>query len=367
MMKKIRVGIVGTGIIAKAHAEGIAACELSELTAICDIDERQMDCFEKEMCIQHMKRYTDYKKLILSGTIDAVLVCTPTVSHCEISVFAASHGIHVFCEKPLAMNQKEAQMMAETAVQNHVISMVGFAFRYIPAVAFIKSLADGGELGIIRHYRGHFYANRLAPLNHPLEWRHLETIAGSGVTGDLICHVLDMGRYITEESYKDIDKIMAFGNIVIPERFDEKNKRMVPVTAEETMTACLRFKDGMEMNLEGTRYSPFEMGFEVSGTKGSVKYNMMRYNEIEILFYETEGIYSQKNSQFYERKTIPERFIVNDKMSEGRFVRQHRAFVEAICKNENPKAVSLKGQLIRWCWITYKKYIKIQVFNLQKE
>lgn len=363
-MKKIRVGIVGTGIIARAHAEGIAVCELSELTAICDIDECQMDYFEKEMRIQHVKRYTDYRKMILSGMIDAVLVCTPTVSHCEISVFAASCGIHVFCEKPLAMNGKEADMMAEAARKNHVISMTGFAFRYIPAVAFIKSLADSGKLGKIRHYRGHFYANRLAPANHPLEWRHLEDVAGSGVTGDLICHVLDMGRYITGESYANIDKMMAFGNIIIPERFDEKSKKMIQVTAEETMTACLHFEDGMEMNLQGTRYSPFEMGFEVSGTKGSIKYNMMRYNEVEILFYETEGVYSQKNSQFYERKIIPDSFAVKDKIKEGRFVRQHQVFAEAICKNETLEADFAEGAANQAVLDNIQKAYKFQMFNL---
>lgn len=342
-MEKVRVGIVGTGIIARAHMEGIMLCGLSELTAICDIDEKQMDSFERQMNILNVIRYTDYREMILSGKIDAVLVCTPTVSHCEISVFAAEHGVHVFCEKPLAMNENEARKMAEAAGKNKVVSMTGFAFRYIPAVSYIKYLAENGKLGTIRHYRGHFYANRLAPENHPLEWRHLEKIAGSGVIGDLICHVLDMGRYITGEDYENIDKIMAFGNIVIPKRFDEQKQKMTEVTAEETMTACLRFKDGLEMTLAGTRYSPFEMGFEVSGTKGSVKYNMMNYNEVEILFYETEGIYSQKNSQFYERKIIPDGFMEKNKEIEGRFVRQHIAFAKAVRNTSKLKTDFAEG------------------------
>lgn len=74
-----------------------------------------MDRFEEALELGGIARYTDYRELILSGRVDAVLVCTPTVSHMEICVFAAEHGVHVFCGKPAAMNWEEAKRMEAAA------------------------------------------------------------------------------------------------------------------------------------------------------------------------------------------------------------------------------------------------------------
>lgn len=331
-MNKIRCGIVGTGIIAQSHAEGILEDENATITAICDTCQSQIDYFEKATGINDVTRFLGYRDMISSGMIDAIFVCTPTVSHCEIACYAAEHHIHVFCEKPLAMNKDEAKHMLDTVKENKVVHMIGFAFRHIPAAEYIKTMVDAGRIGEIRYFRGYFFANRLADINHPLEWRHLEEIAGSGVIGDLISHMLDMAHYLFCD-YDEIAKIQAAGNIVIPKRRDPISGKMKNVTAEETLAAKLTLKNNIEVLLEGSRYAPFEMGFHIAGTKGALKYNMAHYNEIEQLFYEKEGEYSQKYSQEYESCKIPEAYQ-KSKGKEGRFIRQSAAFIKAIRNGE---------------------------------
>lgn len=330
-MDKIRIGIIGTGIIARAHYEGIIKNKESILTAICDTEAEQMERFCTEMKVEGCRRFVNYRELVESGLVDAVLICTPPVSHCQIAVYAAEHKIHVFCEKPIAMNKEEAELMEKAAKENQIVAMVGFAFRYIPAVQYIKGLIDEGSLGKLRMFRGAFYANRLAPEDHPLEWRHQEELAGSGVLSDLGSHVIDLAHYFFF-NYSEIDAITASSSIVIPERINPKNGKMEKVTTDETLFADIQLKNGISILLENTRYAPFEMSFMITGSKGAVKYNMMDYAAVEEMFYEKEGVYSQKYSQVYQKKILEK-----PDAGEGRFVRQFSEFISCISEKRTPE------------------------------
>lgn len=337
----MKIGIIGTGIIARAHGEGVLLEDGLKLAAVCDTDETAMRNFLKDMGLKDCNCFTDYRKMLESGCVDGVIVCTPNVSHRAIAVCAAGHGIHVLCEKPLAMDAAEAEMMLEAAEKAGIVHMTGFAFRYIPAVAYIKELVDGGYLGKIHHFRGRFFANRLAPLDQPLEWRHREELAGSGVIGDLVSHMLDMAHYLVMD-YGDVETLSAQGQIVHPKRRDPVTGQLTDVTAEETVSVYMRLADRMEIALEGSRYSPFEMGFQITGSKGSVRYDMMHYHEPEVLFYETEGVYSQKYSQEYERTGLPEKWRAPEGKS-GRFIRQVQEFAACIREGRKPACSFKEG------------------------
>lgn len=344
----VRCGIIGTGIIARAHAEGIEKTPDATLSAICDVKPEAMDVFLSDMQIEKtsVACFTDYKELILSKKVDAIYICTPTKSHCEIACFATKHHLFVFCEKPIAMNEKEAERMVKSIEETQVVGMVGFAFRYIPAVDYIKSLINEGKLGKIRHFKGYFYANRLADEAHELEWRHLKEIAGSGVVGDLICHVADLSQYLLGWKNEELQNLHAQSDIVVPTRRNPSTGKPDEVTAEDRAVVYATTKDKVQLLFEGSRYFPFEMGFQIAGNKGALKYNMMHYNEVETIFYEKEGSYSQKYSMVYERHTIPKAFQCESDV-EGRFIRESMAFIEAVKgkrKIENDFEAGLKNQ-----------------------
>ncbi len=289
---------------------------------------------------QQVSIYTDYKDMFTSGDVDAVVVCTPVVSHKDIVLSALENNLHILCEKPMAMTSAEANEMNAAAEKTNSVASIGFAFRHIPAIQYIKTLIDDGTLGDIRHFRGYFYANRLAPKDHPIEWRHRVKQAGSGVVGDLATHVYDMFCYIARERMGDVIQVSANGDIIIPKRQNAEQKSE-DVTTEETLSVWMKTANKGEISIEGSRYAPFEFGFSIAGSKGSVKYTNYRYNEIELLTYEVEGVYSQNNAQVYKATPIPQEFLQG--VSDDRFVRQVQAFIADIVNGNQSEATFAHG------------------------
>ncbi len=299
-MKKIRIGMIGTGLIARYHAQAIGAnSDRCEIAAICDTDPEKMEAYAKDLELGEIARYTDYHRLLEHEGLDMVSVCTANDSHCEITMAAARAGIPVLCEKPLGLNAGEVRQMADACESAGVINMTGFTYRRIPALEQIKALIDRGELGRIYHYKGRFYADRMAAPDHPLEWRHLEERAGSGVLGDLASHILDMALYLLEGQSKKIRDVYADASIIYPVRKDPRTGEEVTVTSDDVCNIIAHFEDGTEVILENSRYSPFEMEIHISGLKGSVKYNLSRYDEFELMLYDSPADY------FKTFRTVP--------------------------------------------------------------
>lgn len=288
----VRVGIIGTGLIAMSHAASILQCGADcKITALCNHTQEKMDRFADMFNLKDVRKYLDYKEMIDAGELDAVSVCTSNDCHREIVIYAAEHGINVLCEKPLGMNADEVREMAEACEKAGIINMTGFTYRRIPAIAKIKKLIDDGALGHIYHYRGRFYADRLAPLDHEIEWRHLEERAGSGVIGDLASHTLDMALYLLSSQCSKVVDLLADGRVIVPYRKDKATGEMKAVTTEETCTVIGHFDSGCEMVLENSRYSPFDVEIHISGEKGDIKYNLAKYDQFELKLSESPADY----------------------------------------------------------------------------
>ncbi len=322
MEKKLRIGIVGTGLIARYHATAIHACNDScEITAICDLDPEKMDKYAIDMNLNASK-FLDYKDLINSGLIDMVSVTTANDSHKEITIYAASKKIPVLCEKPLGLNVQEVLEMADACEKYNVQNLTGFTYRRIPAIAKIKNFIDKGNLGRIYHIKGRFYADRMASASHPLEWRHLEEKAGSGVLGDLASHTLDMTLYMMENQCSKISKIYGQSGIFIPFRKDTQTGKDVPVTTDDYCNVLASFEDGTNVCLENSRHSPFDMEMHISGEKGSIKFSLTKQDEFELMLYDSPCDY------FKTYKTIP--VTVGEKESQDRMVRQYLYFTDCL-------------------------------------
>jgi predicted dehydrogenase len=116
MSKKLRIGIIGAGGIAQGcHMKGYATMpDLCEMVAVCDVFEETAKKAAEKFGVS--KVYTDYKEMIASGEIDAVSVATPNKFHKDPTIDCLNAGIHVLCEKPLAMNADEAKEMCAAAL-----------------------------------------------------------------------------------------------------------------------------------------------------------------------------------------------------------------------------------------------------------
>lgn len=154
MSKKVRVGVIGTGGIANgAHLPGYANIpDLCEIVALCDINPEALHrTAERYPQVKHL--FDDYRKLLEMEEIDAVSVCTYNAAHYLPTVDALRAGKHVLCEKPIAINTKEAKEMVETARKHGKILQIGFNQRFSPTYQALKRFIDGGELGDIYYAR----------------------------------------------------------------------------------------------------------------------------------------------------------------------------------------------------------------------
>ncbi len=196
----IKIGIVGTGGMASAHAQafrGIAGCRL---VAACDVVKGKARSFAKQYGIPAV--YTDVEEMLDGTPVDAIANVTSDAAHCPVSLAAIGRGKHVLCEKPLAVNYAEAKKMAAAAKRKGIINMVNFSYRNAPAIHKAHELVDGGAIGRVIHVEASYLQSWLSS-THWGDWRkgsawlwRLSKGHGSGgVLGDIGVHILDFASY----------------------------------------------------------------------------------------------------------------------------------------------------------------------------
>ena len=130
MSKKYKAGIVGCGGIANGkHLPSLKTLPDIEITAFCDIIIERAEDAAKNYGTPGAKTYLDYKDLLKDDTLDTVYVLTPNSSHAEITIASLNAGKHVMCEKPMAINGREADAMCEAAKENNKILTIGYNTR----------------------------------------------------------------------------------------------------------------------------------------------------------------------------------------------------------------------------------------------
>ena len=148
-MSKLRVGIIGLGFISKMHLEGYAKRPEVEVVAFCDIIEERAQTAAQKYGAAGARVYTDYKQMITSERLDAVSVCTENNMHAEITIHALNSGLHVFCEKPMAITGAEADAMVAAAHRNNRKLSVGYQMRFSHESQLLRSEVVNGRLGKI--------------------------------------------------------------------------------------------------------------------------------------------------------------------------------------------------------------------------
>lgn len=144
-MQKVRFGLIGLGNIGTHHHSYFRDLEGAELTAVCDVDESKFSRIDAPVA-----QFRDYRKLLDSGKVDAVIVGTPHVFHPEMAKAAFARGIHVILEKPVAITSREARMINATHAGSSVVFAAMFQMRTEPIYNKIKELLEDGTLGEVR-------------------------------------------------------------------------------------------------------------------------------------------------------------------------------------------------------------------------
>ena len=152
MGKRLRYGVVGAGSIAdKKHLEAYSRFENVELTAICDEDINRANLLAHKYNIPNVFR--DFREMFDNAKLDFISICTPNYLHKPVSVYALQKGIHVHCEKPIALSANEAKIMIEAKNKSGKKLMVGLNNRFTNASFYVRNYINEGNLGEIYHIK----------------------------------------------------------------------------------------------------------------------------------------------------------------------------------------------------------------------
>jgi len=296
MAKTIRVGMIGYKFMGKAHSNAFRQVPvffdpplIPELKAICGRNESGVREAAKKYGWESYE--TSWKKLVERDDIDLVDINTPNNSHAEIAIAAAENGKHIFLEKPMALSMKEAKEIVKAVKKAGVKHMISFNYRKFPALAFAKKLINEGRIGRVYHFRAVYLQDWIVDPDFPLVWRLDKKVAGSGALGDLCAHIIDMAQYLIG----DISSVTTAAETFIKERklpsvegglSAKSSEKTGKVTVDDAVISLARFINGAIGTFEATRFAIGHKNggaFEINGSKGSMRFNLERMNELELL------------------------------------------------------------------------------------
>lgn len=192
MQERVRVGVVGTSWFAEAlHLPSLASHPRAEIAAICG---RNRGRAEEVAAKFHIARVvTDYRALIEQGELDAIVIITPDDLHYPMTMAALDAGLHVLCEKPLALTAADAEAMYRRAEAAGVKHMTDFTYRWMPYARHVRRLLDDGYIG--RPFQCAFRYIFGSQLRNPrYAWR-FDGRRANGILGDVGAHVFDLARW----------------------------------------------------------------------------------------------------------------------------------------------------------------------------
>ena len=189
-MKKLRIGLIGAGNIARVHLEAYKNVENAEIVALCDINPEILAETAKMFGIE--KTYTDEAEMLKNEELDACDVAVWNCSHASCSIMALNAGKHVLCEKPMATNANEAQDMIDAAKKNNKLLMIGFVLRFGDEAKIAKDFIDNGYLGDIYYSKATYLRRHGAPGG----WFTDKSRSAGGPVIDLGVHVIDLTRFL---------------------------------------------------------------------------------------------------------------------------------------------------------------------------
>ncbi|GGX65092.1 Gfo/Idh/MocA family protein [Saccharospirillum salsuginis] len=285
--KTLRIGLVGTGFMGKAHAIAYhAAPTVFPLSAsvTCELlAEVTADLAEQKARELGFRRATDnWRALVRDDRVDVVDICSPNFLHKDMALAAIAAGKHVYCEKPLALNATDALEMTLAAETAGVKTLVGFNYAKNPAAQLAKEIIAAGEIGEVVHFRGTHNEDYLADPNVPHSWRLKREFSGSGTLGDMGSHIINMAQYLVG----GISEVSGDLKTVIPQRPVAGNPGAFAEVENEDQAHCLvRFDNGAQGTLETSRIAwgrKMGLTYEVTGTRGSLVFDQERMSELKL-------------------------------------------------------------------------------------
>ena len=276
----IKIGIIGTGGMAHAHADHFNGIKGVELTACLDVVPDKAREFAEKKGVKTAAKDLDE----MLSLVDAVAIVTPDRFHAKPAIAALEAGKHVLCEKPLTVTLDEAREVAEVAAKaarKGTIHMVNFSYRRSAALQAGIELRRQGALGKLRHVHSYYLQTWLATAvwggwtSPGMLWR-LQTAAGSGgVLGDLGCHILDLTTAVADDVKSVRCDLRTFPKIF--EGKEVTTHQGAKLDANDTAIIEIEFAGGATGLVHTTRWATGHnnhLRCEVHGTQGAMRFDL---------------------------------------------------------------------------------------------
>ena len=251
MDKKLKAAVIGLGM-GRSHANAILQHPEAELYAICDIDPDILSSTGQELGIPESRQFTDWRDLLKIDALNVVLIVTPDQLHREMCEAFLAAGLHVMCEKPLALRRDDLRAIVSAADRSGSKFMVGQICRFTPAFIKAKELIDGGIIGEV-YYVESEYAHDYAKIIR--SWRsdpERHGVIGGG------CHAVDLLRWYAGDPVE----VFAYGT----------HKLLPQVSYDDATISVLKFPNdviGKVFVSTGCK-RPYTMRTLIYGTKGTI-------------------------------------------------------------------------------------------------
>lgn len=254
MMEQVRFGILGCGVVANYHAQAIADTAGAELVCACGRTPESTQRFCKAQGIRPMG---SYEEMLASPEVDAVCICTPSGLHAEEAIAALAAGKHLVIEKPVSIENADADRIFAAAEASGKTVCVISQFRFSDAAREIRAAMDRGDFGTLvsaaltmRYYRGQEYYDSGA-------WRGTKALDGGGILMNQGIHGVDVLAYLMGP----VRELMGY-----------TRTRLRNIEVEDTACAVLDFENGAIGTIDATvcNKGGSPLRIEICGEKGSV-------------------------------------------------------------------------------------------------
>jgi predicted dehydrogenase len=270
--QKVKIGVVGLGGMGNSHLRYLTQMDNVELVGVCDVVKEKAD---KIAVLYNTKAYYSHTKLFEKSGLEAVLIAVPHYDHTPISIYAFNQGIHVLCEKPIAVHVNDAKKTIAAYEQAkeknpNIIFAIMFQERTLPFHKKIKDIIDGGELGKLiratwintKWFRSQLYFDSG-------DWRATWAGEGGGILTNQCPHNLDLYQWL----FGVPARINGFAHI----------GKYHDIEVEDEVTGYFEHENGMVGHfIVTTAETPGSNRMEIVGENGKLV-----YEDEKIVFYRT--------------------------------------------------------------------------------
>ena len=253
--RPLRIGLIGVGGIAGLHRDGYLAAG-ADVVALADVHAPTLAARAGAWGVT--RTFADYREMLTTGDVDAVSICAPTSEHHPATLAAAAAGVHVLCEKPVALDLRQADEMIAACRDAGVLLMVNHQLRSHAAGDLARRMLTDGVLGELTHLRLR-QAHDWAGAREVKASFATRAMAGGGTLLDNGCHLMDLARFLGGD---------------VQDVFARVARRKFAAEVEDTAHVSLGFRDGTIGTVEvAWTATGWEEGWWLYGTEGTFEFS----------------------------------------------------------------------------------------------